>query len=139
MNLGRGWKTDQMVLDPNIVGQGLEDSLAGGATLLTQVEAAEALARFNQELKTLQQRRNGQGGAANPPQKEPPESAGNGRFKNECDRASYACGMDLGRGWREVQIDVDPTWFVQGLKETLASGARLLTDAEMADTLARFG
>jgi FKBP-type peptidyl-prolyl cis-trans isomerase FklB len=139
MNVGRGWKAGQVDFDPDLVGRGLQECLAGGAALLTKAEAAEALARFNQELKTLQQRRIGQPGNANPPQDESPGSVGNGPFKNMRDRASYAWGMDLGRGWKEEQIDLDPATFTQGLKDSLASKAKRLSDAEMADTLAGFG
>ena len=139
MNIGRGWKASQVNLDPDLVSQGLKDSLAGGAALLTKAEVTEALARFNQELKALPQRRGGKLAQANPPQNGTPGSAGNDPFKNLRDRASYAYGADLGRGWKEGLVDLDPKLAVRGLKDSLASGPKLLSESEMTEVLAKFG
>lgn len=70
-------------------------------------------------------------------QERPP--VGNGPFKDERDQASYAFGMNIGRGWKQGQVDLDPDAVVHGLKDSLAGNATLLTEAQMNETLARFG
>jgi FKBP-type peptidyl-prolyl cis-trans isomerase FklB len=68
-----------------------------------------------------------------------PHTAGNGPFKSERDKASYAYGMNIARSWKEGQMDLDVETVTRGLKDALAGGSTLLTQTEMNDTLARFG
>ena len=63
----------------------------------------------------------------------------NSPFKNERGQASYAFGMNIGRGLKAGQVDLDTELVVQGLKDSLADGKTRLTEAEMSATLARFG
>jgi len=139
MNIGQGWKAGKVDLDPDLVGQGLKDSLVGGAVLLSPVEMTGALARYNDELKAFQQHRSVPVAQAKPPLKESRENTGNNPFKDERDRASYAYGMDVARGWKEGLVDLNPGLFVQGLEDSLARGTVLLTQAEMSETLTSFG
>ena len=67
-----------------------------------------------------------------------PSTAGKSLFKNDRDKASYAFGMSIGRGWKDVQIDLDPEAVVKGLQDSLTNRASL-TEAEMNETLAKFG
>ncbi len=46
------------------------------------------------------------------------------------DKASYAIGMNIGRGLHRDSVDVDPNVLLQGLKDALAGGKPLLTDDE---------
>lgn len=68
-----------------------------------------------------------------------PHTAGAVPFKNERDKASYAFGMSIGRSWKESQVDLDPDVAARGLKDVLAGGSTLLTQAEMNETMAKFG
>jgi FKBP-type peptidyl-prolyl cis-trans isomerase len=65
--------------------------------------------------------------------------AGNGVFKDGRDKASYAFGMNLGRGWKDSQVDLNPEMIAQGLKDTLAGGSKLMTEPEVTQALAKFG
>ena len=52
------------------------------------------------------------------------------------DKASYAIGLNIGRGLHRDSVDIDPDIFLQGLKDALASGKPLLTDDEAKAALA---
>jgi FKBP-type peptidyl-prolyl cis-trans isomerase len=45
-------------------------------------------------------------------------------------KASYAIGMNIGRGLHKDSVDVDPNVLLQGLKDALAGGKMLLSDEE---------
>jgi FKBP-type peptidyl-prolyl cis-trans isomerase FklB len=47
--------------------------------------------------------------------------------------------MNIGRGLKAGQVDLDTELVVQGLKDSLAEGKARLTEAEMSETLAKFG
>ncbi len=51
------------------------------------------------------------------------------------DKASYAIGMNIGKGMHQQSVDVDPTIFMRGLKDGLAGGKTLMTDQEAQATL----
>ncbi len=51
-------------------------------------------------------------------------------FKTEKEKLSYALGMDLGNNLRKQSVEVDPAVFAQGLKDALAGGETLLSEAE---------
>lgn len=46
------------------------------------------------------------------------------------DKASYAIGLNIGRGLHRDSVDVDPNVLMQGLKDALADEKPLLTDDE---------
>ena len=46
------------------------------------------------------------------------------------DKASYAIGVNIGRGLHRDSVDVDPNILIQGLKDALAGGKLLLSDDE---------
>ena len=46
------------------------------------------------------------------------------------DKASYAIGVNIGRGLHRDSVDVDPNILLQGLKDALAGGKLLLSDDE---------
>lgn len=46
------------------------------------------------------------------------------------DKQSYALGMNIARGLQRQQVDVDPALVARGLRDTLAGGKALLTDAD---------
>jgi len=138
MNIGRGWKTRQVDLDPDAAARGLKDSLAG-PTLLTEAEMNDALAKFGQPPKAREHPASEETIGEGCRQGAPRDGAGSNRFKNERDRVSYAFGMDIGLGWKAGQIELDPETVLRGLKDSLASRVTLLSKKEMDDALARFG
>jgi FKBP-type peptidyl-prolyl cis-trans isomerase len=138
-NICRGWKVGQVDLDTDWVSQGLKAALAGRATLITEVEMSEALTRFGQALKAHQQHRDAPERGRNPQPGILLSGNPNGPFKTQRDLTSYAFGMDTGRAWKAGQLDLVSDMVVQGLKDAVANCATLLSDAEMNDTMARFG
>jgi FKBP-type peptidyl-prolyl cis-trans isomerase FklB len=46
------------------------------------------------------------------------------------DKASYAIGMNIGKGMHKQSVDVDPAIFMRGLNDGLAGGKTLMTDEE---------
>ena len=53
------------------------------------------------------------------------------------EKASYALGMNIGRGLSKQPVDVDAAVVARGLKDALAGGKTLLTDDEAAAALAQ--
>jgi FKBP-type peptidyl-prolyl cis-trans isomerase FklB len=46
------------------------------------------------------------------------------------DKASYAIGMNMGKGMHKESVDIDPAILLRGLKDGLAGGKTILTDEE---------
>jgi FKBP-type peptidyl-prolyl cis-trans isomerase len=59
-------------------------------------------------------------------------------FKDAREKASYAFGMNLGRGWKKSGVDLDPEVVARALKDALGNGPTLLTETEMNQTLTKF-
>jgi FKBP-type peptidyl-prolyl cis-trans isomerase len=51
-------------------------------------------------------------------------------LKTPKDKASYAIGMNIGKGLHKDSVDVDPAILLRGLKDGMAGGKTLLTDDE---------
>jgi FKBP-type peptidyl-prolyl cis-trans isomerase FklB len=51
-------------------------------------------------------------------------------LKTPKDKASYAIGMNIGKGLHKDSVDVDPAVLLRGLKDGMAGGKTLLTDDE---------
>ena len=51
-------------------------------------------------------------------------------LKTDKDKASYAVGMNMGKGLQKDAIDIDPNIFARGLKDGLAGGKTLMTEEE---------
>lgn len=49
--------------------------------------------------------------------------------------ASYAIGLNIGKGMNKSSVDVDPNIFLQGLKDGLSGGKALMTDDEVKSVL----
>lgn len=66
-----------------------------------------------------------------------PESAppGTGKLESLQDRASYAIGINLGRSLKSNDVQVNTELVIKGLRDGLAGGQPLLTDAEMQATM----
>jgi FKBP-type peptidyl-prolyl cis-trans isomerase FklB len=65
MNIGTNLHRQSVDVDPKILQQGLEDSLAGGKTLLSEDEAKATLTQFQTEMRQKQQEKMQQAGATN--------------------------------------------------------------------------
>ena len=65
MNIGTNLHKQSVDVDPKVLQQGLEDTLAGGKTLLSEDEARATLAQFQNEMRQKQQEKMQQAGAAN--------------------------------------------------------------------------
>jgi FKBP-type peptidyl-prolyl cis-trans isomerase FklB len=51
-------------------------------------------------------------------------------LKTDKDKASYAIGMNIGKGLHRDSVDIEPSIFYRGLKDGIAGGKTLLTDDE---------
>lgn len=56
----------------------------------------------------------------------------------EEDKLSYAIGRDLGSNFKQQEIAVNPSIFMQGMKDALDGGNSLMTDDQMKQTLQDF-
>ena len=57
-------------------------------------------------------------------------------LKTEKDKLSYALGMDLGTQFKARSVDIDVDVFARALKEALAGGKTLMTDADAKTIIA---
>ena len=53
------------------------------------------------------------------------------------DKVSYSIGADIGKNLKRSELDLNPAFLAQGIKDSFA-GKLLLTDDEMKDTLQKF-
>jgi FKBP-type peptidyl-prolyl cis-trans isomerase len=65
MNIGTNLHRQSVDVDPKVLQQGLEDSLAGGKTLLSEDEARATLTEFQNEMRQKQQEKTKQAGETN--------------------------------------------------------------------------
>ena len=63
---------------------------------------------------------------------------GTNQFADEKSRVSYAIGMMTGHQWKQQDIDFDPQIYAQGIKDSLAGGATLLTQEEAQQAIDAF-
>lgn len=57
MMTGHQWKAQDLDFNPDLYAQGIKDAMAGGATLLTQEQAQQAIETFRKEFATKQQQK----------------------------------------------------------------------------------
>lgn len=65
-------------------------------------------------------------------------AAGKAEFKSAKDKASYAIGLQIGKGLKMQQAEVNPDLIARGLRDALGSEAALLTDQEIEQALEQF-
>jgi FKBP-type peptidyl-prolyl cis-trans isomerase FklB len=56
-------------------------------------------------------------------------------LKTQKEKASYAIGLNIGKGLQRDGVDVDPSILSRGIKDALSGGKPLLTDDEMKATM----
>ncbi len=59
-------------------------------------------------------------------------------LKDKKDKLSYAIGLDVGNALKRQSIDVNADIFLQGVKDALSGGKKLLTDEEVRETMTTF-
>jgi FKBP-type peptidyl-prolyl cis-trans isomerase FklB len=59
-------------------------------------------------------------------------------LKDKKDRLSYAIGLDVGNALKRQSVDVNTDIFMQGVKDALSGGKKLLTDEEVRETMTTF-
>jgi FKBP-type peptidyl-prolyl cis-trans isomerase len=59
-------------------------------------------------------------------------------LKTEKDKASYAYGLNMGKGMKRDSVDLDPAIFYRGMKDGLTGGKSLLTDDEVRTAITAF-
>jgi FKBP-type peptidyl-prolyl cis-trans isomerase FklB len=69
--------------------------------------------------------------AAKPPASAPAKKpAAPLTLRTQKEKASYAIGLNIGKGLHKDSVDVDPNILLRGLKDAMAGGKTLLTDEE---------
>lgn len=58
------------------------------------------------------------------------------KLETQKDKASYAIGLNIGKGMRKDSVDVDPSILLRGLKDGLSGGKTLMTDDEARAAMA---
>ena len=56
-------------------------------------------------------------------------------FKTQKEKLSYAIGMEMGKGVKAQQLDVDPSVLMQGLKDALSDGKSQMSDDEVRQVI----
>lgn len=59
-------------------------------------------------------------------------------LQTDKDKASYAFGLNMGKGMRHDSVDLDPSIFYRGMKDGLAGAKPLLTDDEVRTVITAF-
>lgn len=59
-------------------------------------------------------------------------------LKDKKDKVSYALGLDVGSALKRQSIDVNTDIFMQGVKDALSGGKKLMTDEELRETMTAF-
>ncbi|MGE5301114.1 MAG: FKBP-type peptidyl-prolyl cis-trans isomerase [Acidobacteriota bacterium] len=59
-------------------------------------------------------------------------------LKDKKDKLSYAIGLDVGGALKKQSVDVNTDIFMQGVKDALSGGKKLLTDEEVRETMTAF-
>ena len=67
-----------------------------------------------------------------------PATAAKPALETAVQKASYVIGIDLGRNFKAQGIEVDMNLLWQGIRDGMAGGETLLTEAEMRETMAVF-
>ena len=61
-----------------------------------------------------------------------------GNIASEKDKLSYAIGSDLGKNFKQQDIDIDAKMLMQGMDDAIAGKKSQMTDEEMKQTLQNF-
>jgi len=60
------------------------------------------------------------------------------KLENQSDKVSYSIGLDIGRGFHQQGVDINPEALLQGIKDGLAGGKTMMTEEEMQSTMEKF-
>ncbi len=59
-------------------------------------------------------------------------------LKDKKDKVSYAIGLDVGNALKRQSVDINTDVFMQGVKDALSGGTKLMTDEEVRETMTAF-
>lgn len=65
-------------------------------------------------------------------------AAGKADFRSSKDKASYAIGLQIGRGLKQQGAEVNPDLIARGLRDAMGPDKPLLSDQEIEETLEKF-
>ncbi len=54
------------------------------------------------------------------------------------DKVSYAIGLNIGKDFKQQDIDVDPNLLARGIKDAVSGAKPLLTEEQMQETITAF-
>ncbi len=60
------------------------------------------------------------------------------QLKDKKDKVSYALGLDVGNAMKKQSIDINTDIFVQGLKDAMSGGKKMMSDEEIRETITAF-
>jgi FKBP-type peptidyl-prolyl cis-trans isomerase len=69
---------------------------------------------------------------------EPAASQPTGELATMTDKVSYAIGLNLGKGLKQQEVEVDLDVLLRGIKDALAEGQPAMTDEEIQQTMLEF-
>ena len=58
-----------------------------------------------------------------------------GPFKDAKDKTSYVLGMQVGKQFKQMGIEINPDMYMNGLKDSLSGGKTLLTDEQLRQAM----
>ena len=56
-------------------------------------------------------------------------------LKTQKDKVSYSIGVDMGKNFKQLGLDLDPSVFAKGFKDSFTASKLLMTDEELQKTL----
>lgn len=59
-------------------------------------------------------------------------------LKTQKDKVSYCIGIDIGRNFKQQQIEINPEILIKGMKDVLAGASLSMTDDEMREVMMAF-
>jgi FKBP-type peptidyl-prolyl cis-trans isomerase FklB len=70
--------------------------------------------------------------------KKPDQTSQTSPFKDDREKISYAIGMNVGSGWKRMELDVDQANIAKGIRDAMGGGTPLMTETEVRETLTKF-
>ena len=59
-------------------------------------------------------------------------------LKTQKEKVSYSIGLDIGRNFKEREIDINPDLLLRGIKDALSGATPSMTDSEMREVMTAF-
>ena len=127
-SLGKSMRDQGVELDLGEFRKGLGDGLSGAKAGMTEGEVRQAIVNFKKAALAKK--------AAPAPAPAPAPAAGDEAAVKT--KASYAFGLKIGQNMKAQAVDPDLGDLRKGLEDAVGSGKGLLSDQEVAETMAAF-